>query len=198
MLSLIFSLLLISDYEAKWPDPYFGVGFNPFKERNPSGITYHRKFFDIGFPFQIVDPDVKVTDPFLPVFLVLPEIAYNTDIFQFSLAAGYEGGIPLMYRSNLSAFIWGAQAGIYYNLFLKDGLYTNEFGDRMNASDKTSFAGLLNVYLGPQFDLNEKYALRFLVDQKFIGGKIAYHTFRSEFSEWWGLITSFNLQLKFL
>ncbi|MDB5038934.1 MAG: hypothetical protein JWQ35_2462 [Bacteriovoracaceae bacterium] len=200
MTSLLLSLFLISGYEVKWPDPYVGFGFNTSNEKfyynkNTAQDYKTKKFITFGFPFKIKDPAVK--DPYAPVWVIVPDFGWSPDINQFTLSGGIEAGIPLLYRSRLSSLVWGVQTGVYYNLLTGDG-YLNESGTVMNSNESTSIAFLINAYVGPRYEFSDHIAARLMINPKFFTGKIALHTYRSEFSKWAGLTLNINVQLEFL
>lgn len=199
MTAVLFSLFLVSSsYEVKWPDPYvgFGMALTRVNETQPdkSYNHYRRKFLNMALPFKVLK--VGETDSYLPHYVVLPELAWYNDLIQVNLAGGFEGGWPLGYRSAVS-MVWGTQAGFHYSLIRLPN-YLNEYGKVMDSADKTSAALLLNFYTGPKWELNDKYAMRFLINPKVMLGKVAFNSVRSEFFRYMGLTISFNLQFEFL
>jgi hypothetical protein len=199
MFASVFSLLLISSYQVTWPNPYLGYGFGLSKaidkQSNNARTPHWRSFINFGFPLKLRDGEIS--DPYSPVLTTLVEFGYDSDVFQVNLAGGFEGERPLGYRARMSSFVWGAQAGIHYGLLrLKN--YLGPTGKVMNTEESTSIAALVNLYIGPRFEISDRYALRCLINPKIIAGKIAYGTFRTEFSQWLGWTLSMNLQFEFL
>lgn len=199
MTALALAIALIqSNYDVKIPDPYLGYGasMNAFKQVETSGtvIARRRKFVNMALPFKVLAKGER--DPYQPYYVVVPELAWYNDLIQVNIAGGFEGGWPLGYRSAVSMF-WGAQAGFHYSI-LRVPNYPNEYGTIMSSEDKTSVALLTNFYLGPKFDLNEKYAIRFQINPKVMLGKVAFNSLRTEFFKYMGMSLSFNLQFEFL
>jgi hypothetical protein len=191
------ALLLVSDYDLKWPDPYIGYGLaiNKIREdqANQTQNAYRRKFINLGLPFRIIDPNQ--TNPFYPHYVLTPELGWYNDLIQVNLAGGYEGYWPMGYRARTS-IIWSAQGGMHYSI-IRTPNYANEYGKIMNSEEKTSFALLVNAYTGCRWDIMDKYAVKFLINPKMMLGKVAFNSLRTEFFKYMGLSLSFNVQLEF-
>ncbi len=194
MISAVLGLVLISSpWQLQMPDPYFGfgIGLHPQWQVSRQGSNLvssksRTKVFILGLPMELGTIE---TQNFRPMTLfVLPEVLFSTQVVNIILAVGPEMEIPLGYRQIPSHFVWGAQFGFVGGILL---------GDNRVVSQRQTLASALNLYIGPQFEFGESFALKLLFGGRIFYGVLQDDAFQASFSDNFGFLGSGVVQADF-
>lgn len=199
MLSIFLSTLIVAvDIEPQIPDPFLGfeASLFPYKTtENAARVARRKKFLTLGFPFEVGKFESKDTYDFHVIGS--PELQISLAHFGFSALVGFEQSIPTGFRQIPSAFFWGLLGGGHVSVFYDSGGHVNDSGSKMTFYDQTTLAFQLKTYLGPRFQVSDRFAIKLQMGTSWFIGKISRPTYRVSFSRHIGATFFGNFQVDF-
>lgn len=193
-------------------EPYVGyhVGtwYRESVEESEDGefsVKKSREFFaKMGLPYRFASLENFPADREVH-FLFWPEFTIGTRVMGFALGAGPELQIHMGPSSDPMYLVAGTQAGFYYGYLYSEGslgsgvsgadenLRTTNYSE----SEKKTFAGILNLYFGPKFEIMNSLSMKIQVNTQLYMGQIMPNTIRSSLNERIGGTAGLNVQAEF-